>query len=66
MCWYENVRERIVEKKVGLQRLNLIAIIGVMYYVDCRLSSFDFDGTILSWSSFELEEPIRNLDSVKI
>ena len=37
MCWYENVSERIVEKKLGLQWLNLIEMIGVMYYVDCRL-----------------------------
>ena len=28
MCWYENVSEIIIETKPGLQRLNLIAIIG--------------------------------------
>ena len=36
MWWYENVSERIVETKLGLQRLNLIAMIGIMYYVGCR------------------------------
>ena len=33
MCWYGNVGERIIETKLRLQRLNLIAMIGIMYYV---------------------------------
>ena len=52
MCWYENIRERIVEKKVDLQRLNLIAMIGVMYYVDCRLQRCSYDLTTLLRSLF--------------
>ena len=33
MCWYGNVGERIIETKLRLQRLNLIAMIGIRYYI---------------------------------
>ena len=34
MCWYENVTERIVETKLGLQKVEPHC--NDWYYVDCR------------------------------
>ena len=47
MCWYENVSKRIVEKKVGLQRLNLIAMIGIMSKIPAIPTSPTYCPTVL-------------------